>query len=336
MILTNSLSGGGAERSMNLLSNNIYKKYDQVVLVSIFSGNLDLVHPLCRTITLTSSKNMNLLRAAHLIIRFNRIVWREKPDLVILNCSLPELLGAFLFHKLHLVVVEHSSGPWVKHQFIGKLVRYSLKLRHANWVSVSDHLRIWPGTERADASIPNSIEPPLHNANLGKGGRPRRLVFVGRLSWEKRPEFVLNVSSTTNLPFLFIGSGDRLNELQMLAKSIGAHGSFLGHQLNPWEHIREGDVLLVPSLFEGDGLTVLEGMQLGIPMLLADIPAFRRFGIPEQLYCDSETEFVEALRTKKLIDLIVPKATTSKCMNGRKPEQVSRIWTNYIDKLLVN
>ena len=164
---------------------------------------------------------------------------------------------------------------------------------------------------------------------------PRRLVFIGRLSWEKRPEFVLNVSSRTNLPFLFIGSGDRLNELQTLAKSISAHGDFLGHQLNPWEHVREGDVLLVPSLFEGDGLTALEGMQLGIPMLLADIPAFRRFGVPEQIYCDSETEFVEALQTKKLVDLIVPEATTSKCMNGRQPEQVGEMWMSYIDNLLV-
>ena len=335
MILTNSLSGGGAERSMNLLSDSIHKKYDQVVLVPIFSGSFDLVRPMCRTITLTSRTDFNLLRAAYLIIRFNWIVWREKPDLLILNCSLPELLGAFLFQKLNLVVVEHSSGPWEKHQFIGKLVRYSLNLRHANWVSVSDHLRIWPGIEKADVSIPNSIKPPIYNANLGKGMRPRRLVFIGRLSWEKRPEFVLNVSSRTNLPFLFIGSGDRLNELQTLAKSISAHGDFLGHQLNPWEHVREGDVLLVPSLFEGDGLTALEGMQLGIPMLLADIPAFRRFGVPEQIYCDSETEFVEALQTKKLVDLIVPEATTSKCMNGRQPEQVGEMWMSYIDNLLV-
>ena len=47
-IVTNSLSGGGAERAMNLLADNLDKFEDlDVMLIPINAGPPDLIQPSC-------------------------------------------------------------------------------------------------------------------------------------------------------------------------------------------------------------------------------------------------------------------------------------------------
>ena len=43
MIVTNSLSGGGAERSMNIVSNEMHMRKWPTILVALNSGPRDLV-----------------------------------------------------------------------------------------------------------------------------------------------------------------------------------------------------------------------------------------------------------------------------------------------------
>ena len=62
---------------------------------------------------------------------------------------------------------------------------------------------------------------------------------------------------------------------------------------------KAGDLLVVPSKFEGDGLVVLEGMQRRVPMLLADIEAFRRFKLENQFYCLEIADFVKRIEENR-------------------------------------
>ena len=52
VIVTNSLAGGGAERSMNLVANKLSELGMEVYLLVINSGGLDLVEPRCAVISL--------------------------------------------------------------------------------------------------------------------------------------------------------------------------------------------------------------------------------------------------------------------------------------------
>ena len=60
--------------------------------------------------------------------------------------------------------------------------------------------------------------------------------------------------------------------------------TLLGHSLTPWDYLMQGDVVVVPSLYEGDGLVVSEALTVGAPILLLDTPDLRRFELSDSNY----------------------------------------------------
>ena len=88
MIVTNSLSGGGAERSMNLLANELTKRGWPVSLVPINSGKPDQVVPVCSVFPLNRIWNGSFLNTVVAFWNFNKVVNSWKPDIIVLNCDL--------------------------------------------------------------------------------------------------------------------------------------------------------------------------------------------------------------------------------------------------------
>ncbi|MDR0989255.1 MAG: glycosyltransferase [Prevotellaceae bacterium] len=109
------------------------------------------------------------------------------------------------------------------------------------------------------------------------------LVQVGRLVHEKKGQH-LSIQALAllaqKLPHYhvyldFIGEGDSLAYLEALGKALGVADRirFLGKcpREQVYTQLKEYDLLLQPSLFEGFGLTVVEAMTVGIPVLISDI-----------------------------------------------------------------
>ncbi|TSA48147.1 MAG: hypothetical protein D4R50_01700, partial [Actinomycetales bacterium] len=157
MVLTNSLTGGGAERSMNLVSNELFNRGWPIVLVPINRSDLDLITPLCEIFSLNREWRGNLFDTLSAIRKLDNLVDEWEPDIIILNCDLPELFGATLRHRKRLVFVEHSSFPWGKRALLGKIVRRILLLRGATPIAVSSHLRIWPKGQIPSCVLQNPL-----------------------------------------------------------------------------------------------------------------------------------------------------------------------------------
>ena len=106
-------------------------------------------------------------------------------------------------------------------------------------------------------------------------------MFVGRLSFEKgfktpvqayaelRREGALDGTSYT-----MVGTGEQLDECVALAEG---HVLFTGliDRVEVYRKIAESDVMVLPSLWEGNSILMLEVLALGKPMVLTDIPSFR-------------------------------------------------------------
>jgi hypothetical protein len=112
MVVTNSLTGGGAERSMNLMCNELIRRNWTVSLVPINDSPADKVTPTCEIFALKRDWNSGIKNTLLAFLAFSRAVRIWKPDLIILNCDLPELFGAMLVRKQKFVVIEHASNPW--------------------------------------------------------------------------------------------------------------------------------------------------------------------------------------------------------------------------------
>ncbi len=336
MIVTNSLTGGGAERSMNLVSNELTLRGWPVALVPINESDSDLITPRCEVFPLNRKWQGSVFGTFLSFLKFITIVRSWKPDVLVLNCDLPELYGAFLPKKPNIVVVEHTNHAWFSRKSLGKMIRRTLRFRQAKWVAVSSHLTIWPDGDLPTKVLQNPLTPSPNVAQRS-GVNPglKRLIYIGRLSPEKQPKRMLEIGQRSQTEILIIGDGAMRDFLQEEATRTGIKATFSGYVLNPWALVQQGDLLIVPSAWEGDGLVVIEGMEKRIPVLLSDIPDFRRFGLPEINYCKTEADFVARINQyqEDLGSLVVPEDVTRSILASRSPEIVGEAWENFLKSI---
>lgn len=342
MFVTNSLTGGGAERATNLLINALTESGANVSLVTVNSSGADLVSPKCEVFELKRpwQGGIGTLWVAYL--RFHAIVKKWSPDIIVLNCDAPELLGAFLLGGHRIVVVEHASRPWGTRKSLGRIVRIILRFRHAKWVAVSSHLRIWPNNRAPDSWINNSATQNLVKAKttiirnqMGSDQEIRRLVYIGRLSKEKQPGWVLEIAKQTGLPAIFFGEGRLRDSLLTEGHQMGVEAQFAGFVTDPWAFIRTGDLLIVPSSFEGDGLVLVESLANQVPLLVNAIPDLLRFDLPERNYCNSPNQFTDRIKefSQSLTTLQVPDDVASRIVEQRHPDKIAAAWKDCLTNL---
>ncbi len=337
MIVTNSLTGGGAERSMNLVANELTARGIPVALVPINAGSDDQVVPKCEVYPLERQWRGSLSNTITSLWSFNRLVWAWKPDFIVLNCDLPELFGALLLSNQKLVAVEHINHPWITRQRFGRFVRKVLEIRKTTWVAVSNHLTIWPNQRVPYGILLNPIvvtsKPISSNSqHLESSQKLKRLVCIGRLAEQKRPGWVLEIAAQAKLPVEFIGDGKMHEQLKATATIKNLQATFLGQVLDPWASLKLGDLLIIPSKYEGDGLVVIEALHHGVPMLIADIPDFRRFGFPEANYCKSINDFVQRISSYRndISELLIPEELSLPILESRSVRAVGDSWEGFL------
>lgn len=110
-----------------------------------------------------------------------------------------------------------------------------------------------------------------------------RIVQISRLDHEIKGQHILmksinilvNEKGITNLQLDLIGEGDSLEYLKILAKqlNIEKYVNFLGLKTRKFIYtdLKNYQLLVQPSLYEGFGLTVVEAIAAKIPVLVSDI-----------------------------------------------------------------
>lgn len=125
------------------------------------------------------------------------------------------------------------------------------------------------------------ISPQMREKLRGECGadeQARLIGFVGRLNPVKNPSFMLDMAveaKKTNLSdrFIFIGTGDLLQELIDKSKSLGVDDIvvFLGTREDVPALMQCLSVVVVPSLAEGFSLVTIEAQAAGTPVLAASV-----------------------------------------------------------------
>lgn len=112
-----------------------------------------------------------------------------------------------------------------------------------------------------------------------------QIMAIGRLAVEKNwPTLIQAVTmlpeSIRNRVFIhFYGSGSQLAELKTLASQNSIRAAFHGHVEKSVliDALSKASLSVLPSRFEGLGLSALEGMAAGVPTITADFPAAHDF-----------------------------------------------------------
>ena len=111
---------------------------------------------------------------------------------------------------------------------------------------------------------------------LGIGTEEKVILFVGRMAKEKNIHELLELirqylKKTEGVRFLLIGDGAERPKLELLAKDLGIMDKTIFAGARPWEEIgmyyQTGDVFVNTSQSEAQGLTYIEAMAAGLPVV---------------------------------------------------------------------
>lgn len=118
--------------------------------------------------------------------------------------------------------------------------------------------------------------PPDRPARTG----PATVLSIGRLTRPKN--YPTALAALALLPaeavrYVVLGEGGDRARLEELAGALGLAGrvSFVGHRSEIAPDLRDADIFLIPSLWEGFGLAAVEAMNAGLPLVAADVPGLR-------------------------------------------------------------
>lgn len=111
---------------------------------------------------------------------------------------------------------------------------------------------------------------------LGISENTKVILYIGRISKEKNIETLFvylqsYVKEKTDVKFVLVGNGPEKNNLEALAKQLDmtAHVLFVGGV--PWDSVRNyywiGDVFVSASQSETQGLTYIEALASGLPVV---------------------------------------------------------------------
>jgi glycosyltransferase involved in cell wall biosynthesis len=203
-------------------------------------------------------------------------------------------------------------------------------------------LRHYHVSQNICEAIPNGVDQnrffPLSLKKI-----PNSLFFLGRLESRKGVDFLIKtipmVKNILSDIQLFIGGdGDLKPYLEKfikknnLEKNVHLLGTIDDSMLNDW--YSKVSVVIIPSVFEGFGLTAIEAMACGTPVIATDGDALRDViedGVNGLLVQYND---VESLRDK-IVYLLKNKAEQSKfSLNGKKKVRTVYNWSNISQDIL--
>ena len=305
----------------------------ELVIVGINSSEPDEVPITCTHYELGRRNKSGMISTIKSILRFRALIEKLKPRAIIVNCALAELFAVFLPKRIRIVVVEHVNPAWEGRKLLGHLIRSLIARRASKVTAVSDHLHFSHSCRPIDLVIPNAQDVNLIGARTYsneyyKSMEVRSIAFIGRLvDPQKRPGLALRIAQLAQLPITFYGDGPEKFKLELEAKSLSTNVSFRGFVRSVWSEIPPDCLVIVPSLYEGDGLVATEAILLNRPVAVSDIPEFRRFSLKESAYISEVDMFVVNLKSNPSIEsFIPPRELQVRLSSEREPKSLAVKW----------
>jgi glycosyltransferase involved in cell wall biosynthesis len=254
----------GVERHVALLSNRLAARGYRVTVIGGDPARMHAEFAHSAIAHRAATTTWDVVRA------LSRV---EHPDLVHVHMTAAEFAGVLTRPRLKapLVATRHFAarrGSSAAARGVGAVIRASL----AAQISISSYVAGL--IDGASTVVP--LGTPLPGATVPASGRERTVLLAQRLEAEKRGDIALRVWAASGLArdgwrLAVAGDGAQRAELEALARSLGVADStdFLGFRTDVPQLLSRAGVFLAPCPVEGFGLSVIEAMAAGTPVVAA-------------------------------------------------------------------
>lgn len=132
------------------------------------------------------------------------------------------------------------------------------------------------GIKTSDFLLKSQDEKRQYKSRLGLDESKKWLLHIGRFVEQKNHNFLMNVfakliKEEPSVRLLMCGEGPLQNDMMNKAENLGItpYVKFLGSIPNPNDYLKACDIFVLPSLFEGLPVSVVEAQCASMPCLLS-------------------------------------------------------------------
>jgi len=281
---------------MSSLANSWVAQGNEVTLLTFDDGETS-AYPISpgikRSGLTTSADSRHLLQAFFRNIKrvfvLRRCIKKSNPDVVISSMDVTNVITllATTWMRVPIVVCEHIDPSRHEIGAIWNRMRRALYpfadavvcLTDAMLVRFEKMARIKGYVIPNPLTIPGTF-PAKHLPLERKGGTEYLVVAMGRLVWQKGFDMLLDAFSRVadrhpQWSLQILGTGPLLEELRSQARALHLLNKvdFKGEVADPFPILRNADLFVFSSRFEGFGLALGEAMSCGVPVVSFDCPS---------------------------------------------------------------
>lgn len=277
---------GGAETMVEALSKYLQQQGHSVIVISLYNIRTEhtdrLVNEGIRVLFLDKKKGFDISA----IYRLSKILRKEKPDAV--HNHLYSLKYAAIAAKFaRMKVVVHTVHNTAQKE-MGVCDRRFNRFLYHRWgvtpVALSKEIRT---TILEEYGLKEENVPVIFNGIDLRGNLPKnsykirdklRVIHVGRFQEQKNHRCILeaaNILKNHRVKFeiRLFGEGGLIEEIKRYAQELNVEDCvfFMGTSENVPMEMRDSDVFILPSLWEGMPMTIIEAMSVGLPIIASDV-----------------------------------------------------------------
>ncbi len=290
------LNAGGAESTATVLANNFFKFNKKVEFITVKEN-------IKSNLKLNTNIKINNLDSRKIFLSFFSLInfLRNKEGVIIssLNhCNFLILLyNKFYKHNYKIIITTHnptkidySLNSFFNYfyVFFSKfLIKENVKIVASSYYIKNDFIKKW----KINPNQIFVIYPPVtFNDNTKQipsfkfENKYKYIINIGRLCNQKNQMELIKcfnqISKKINTKLILIGSGNYKNKLKKAVNKFDLNNKviFISHTENINYFLKNSDVFVLTSKWEGFGLVLVEALNANIPIISYDCP-----GAPKEI-----------------------------------------------------
>lgn len=277
---------GGAQRLLSDILPIMKQSIDVSVLVTQ-NANSEFSHKIEENGINIISLNIKNIHNPLIAYKISSIV--KDFDVVHVHLFPSLYLAAFgcMFSRVPMVYTEHSTYNKRRGKWYMRPIEKMVYNRYNRIISISDHtqnqLLNWIHPKSRDnrfVIVNNGVDLASLKCSRVVKERPDTLIMISRFAPSKDQATLIRAMRylPTDIKLMLVGNGETFKQNKALASELGLEDQvlFLGKRSDIADLIAQADIGIQSSVWEGFGLTAVELMAGGVPVVASDVDGLKQ------------------------------------------------------------
>lgn len=286
LILIPRMGGGGAERVVSIIANNLCDRY-QIQIATLVSA--DSFYELNASVSLVSAgfditRSSKIARCMSMGRKFiksisyvRKIISEFKPDIIFSLLEEMDIVSYFATIRLRNIIRINSerNDPLARNRWLSTLLK-KIYGTSDMLVCQSETVAQYYKNVPHKIVIPNPVDFSSYPKRVSEG-QNTRIVGVGRLREQKNfllleKAFARISKQFPKVSVVIYGEGPERKKLEEESKRDGLEGRFFlpGASKDILNEIKDATVFAFPTNYEGFPNALIEAISMGIPVVTTD------------------------------------------------------------------